>query len=90
MVSEKKKDFLAIINGLERERYVDCVNEQGKQKYTAEEENARLRNAVKLLIDLITINHPNVLYTNEYKELMEYYNDFEEIKQATKDRLNIN
>ena len=90
MVSEKMKDFLAIENGYQHERYVDTVNEEGKKKYTAEEENARLRKAVKLLIDLVAINHPNVLYTDEYKELVEYYNDFEAIKKATKDRLNIN
>ena len=90
MITESKKDFLATTNELSHERYVDCVNEQGKKKYTPEEENARLRKAVKLLIDIITINHPNVLYTDEYKELVEYYNDFEAIKQANKERLKIN
>lgn len=90
MKIEKRKDFLAIKNGYQHERYVDCVNEQGKKKYTPEEENARLRKAVKLLIDIIVINHPNVLYTEEYKEIVEYYNDFEAIKQSNKERLKIN
>lgn len=89
MITENKKDFLAITNNLSNERYVDCVNEDGREKYTIEEECARLRKVVKLLTDLMVINHPDILEAPEYKELIEYYNDFEDIKTNNKRRLGI-
>lgn len=90
MITDEKKDFLSVENDLAYERYIDSVNENGKKKYTPEEENARLRKAVKLLASLMVINHPEILYTSEYKELIEYYEDFEGIKAEAKSRLNIN
>ena len=90
MITDEKKDFLSIENDLAHERYIDSVNENGEKKYTPEEENARLRKAVKLLASLMVINHPEILYTSEYKELIEYYEDFEGIKAEAKSRLNIN
>ena len=90
MISDNKKDFLSVNNGLAPKRYIDSVNERGKQKYTPEEENARLRKAVKLLADLMAINHPEIGNMPEYQELIEYYNDFESIKAEAKARLNIN
>lgn len=84
------EDFAAIVNGLAPQRYIDIVNKNGKKKYTPEEENARLRKAVKLLTDLMAINHPEIVNTPEYRELIEYYNDFEGIKAEAKKRLNIN
>ena len=90
MITDEKKDFLSVENDLAHERYIDSVNENGEKKYTPEEENARLRKAVKLLASLMVINHPEILYTSEYKELIEYYEDFEGIKAEAKSRLNIN
>lgn len=89
MITERMKDFLAIANDLSNERYVDCVNEAGREKYSTEEECARLRKVVKLLADLMVINHPDIIDASEYKELIEYYNDFENIKANTKNRLGI-
>ena len=90
MITDEKKDFLSVENDLAPKRYIDSVNENGKKKYTAEEENARLRKAVKLLANFVALNHPEIVYMPEYKELIEYYDDYEQIKAEAKARLNIN
>lgn len=84
------EDFLAIENGLQKEQYIDSVNEQGREKYTPEEENARLRKVVYALVNLMAISHPEILTLPEYKELLEYYYDYEGIKAQVKARLNMN
>ena len=87
MITNDKKDFLSIANDLTHERYTDCVNEEGRTLYTPEEENARLRKAVNMLISIVSVSHPEIFYMPEYKELIEYYNDFEEIKRKIKERI---
>lgn len=90
MANIDREIFLSQANDLTKKHYTDMVNAQGKKKYTAEEENARLRKAVKLLANFVALNHPEIVYMPEYKELIEYYNDYEQIKAEAKARLNIN
>lgn len=89
MVTENKKDFLATSNELSHERYVDCVNEEGKDKYPFEEENAILR---KMLAEWVFEQlrlFPDLQHVAPYKEFLEYYNYFENAKKQNKRRLGI-
>lgn len=87
-MSENKYDFLANLNGFTQERYIDEVNRLGGEKFTPEEENGRLRKAVYCLATIVAVNHPEILNLPIMKELIEYYEHYEEVKRIIKQRMN--
>lgn len=71
---------LAKANGLEAKRRTDLINEQGKKTITPEEESARARKAIHLLLTLVAEQHPSIKELPAYKEALEWFETFEKIK----------
>ena len=88
-ITQEKQDFLAIINKLSTEKYIDDVNASGKEKFSSEEENARMRKMMKCVVDILVARWPDLAKEKSYQEFMEYYVFFENTKANIKERLRI-
>ena len=81
---------LAKANGLTNKRRTDLINEQGKKAITPEEESARARKAIHLLLTLVAEEHPHIKDLPAYKEALEWFETFEAIKAEVDTDLGIN
>ena len=81
------KNELARANGKLRERYIQRVKEEGKQFIRTEEENARLRKAVYMLMMYMQKNHPEIVNEAPFAEMVEYFEGFESIKDEVRSEL---
>lgn len=68
MITEDKKDKLAKINGLDKERYEDKVRASVREELFPEDEIAILRKAVAKLFDLVASLHPDEIDNAEFAE----------------------
>ena len=78
MITEDKKDKLAKINGLDKERYEDKVRASVREELFPEDEIAILRKAVAKLFALVATLHPDEVTHEEFDE---YFNLVEKIKE---------
>ena len=68
MITEDKKDKLAKINGLDKERYEDKVRSAVREEMFPEDEIAILRKAVAKLFELVSYLHPDEIDNAEFAE----------------------
>ncbi len=81
MITEDKKDKLAKLNGLDKERYEDRVRASVRKEMFPEDEIAILRKAVAKLFELVAFLHPDEIDKAEFEA---YNNLIEAIKEANK------
>lgn len=88
--TDKLKNFLAGVNGVEEKRRVDLVNERGKRAIRPEEELARLRKAVYTLTCCMELLHPEIADKKEIVEMKEYFSLYEGIKREVSEEFSEN
>lgn len=81
MMTEGKKDKLAKLNGLDKERYEDRVRASVREEMFPEDEIAILRKAVALLFELVSYLHPDEV---NHEEFHAYNALIEHIKEEQK------
>lgn len=81
MIDNKIKNALAVANGLQRERYIDLVKENGEKLYSLEDELAILRKVVHVLIEKEAARDPSITELPEVKEHAEYFQFYENTKE---------
>ena len=88
MMTEGKKDKLAKLNGLDKERYEDRVRASVRKEMFPEDEIAIHRKAIvelasmiDELIDIIAILHPEEMVKLDLSEFMIYNDRIEAIKK---------
>ena len=88
-MKRKRHNELAKANGKIAERRTDLINKHGKKAITPEEESARARKAIHLLLTLIAEEHPHIKGLPAYKEALEWFETFESIKAEIDTELGI-
>ena len=79
-MKRNRYNALAKANGKTHARRIDLINARGKKAITPEEENARARKAIYVLLTLMAKQHPEIKELPEYKEAIEWFETFESIK----------
>lgn len=86
-IPEAMKTELAKENGKLREHYIQRVTDEGKKSIRPEEENARLRKAVYMLLTYMQRNHPEIADEAAFKEMVDYFGCYENIKETVRKEL---
>lgn len=85
---EERYNAAAAANGWKNKRRTDLINERGKKEIAPEEESARARKAIYLLLTIVAEQHPEIKELQAYKEALEWFNTFEDIKAEVDKELN--
>ena len=83
-MTEKLKNDLARDNDKQRELYVRRIHDRGREEMPVDEQLARLRKFCYRMYTIILKEHPNLSEDAAFKEMLEFFETFEQIKTDVK------
>lgn len=87
--TRERYNALAAANELTEKRRTDLITGDGAKEIADAEEKARARKSIHLMLTLMAEEHPHIKELPAYKEAIEWYETFENIKADVDDELGI-